>query len=106
MTNTLQDSFACRVSMPIATAEERCFRYVPAVAIFRRIPPEMLDTWLMPDGKARGDRELASEVLIEVRHAGDDSGATPQRFDLSEVLEVGRAASLFVSTFLSSLPRP
>ena len=106
MTNTLQDSFACRVSIPIATAEKQGFRYVPAVAVFRRIPPETLDSWLMPGGKARDDRELEREVLIEIRHAGDASGAAPQRFDVSEVLDVGRAASLLVSTFLSSLPRP
>jgi len=92
--------------MPVATPEECDIRYVPAVAVFRRIPPESVETWLMPNGQARDDRELASEVLIEVRHAGDDAGSAQKYFDVSKVLELGRAASLVVSTFLSSLPRP
>ncbi|MET3495101.1 hypothetical protein [Variovorax boronicumulans] len=99
-------TFLCRFSIPIQLDEER-FQYFPVVGVFRRIPFDQVDRWVMrPDGRARTDRELASEVLLELRRPLGFTGKTAAlQFDIGEVIEVGRAAAIIVATFLAELPR-
>lgn len=99
------ETFSRKVSVPIAIDEER-YKYVPIVAVFRRIPPESVDQWVMRDGKPRSDRELASEVLVDVRKPIANSGSiAAHELRVADVLHLDRAAAIIVSTFLSVLPR-
>lgn len=99
-------TFLSRFSIPVQLDDER-FQYVPVVGVFRRIPFEHVDHWVMrPDGRARTDRELAAEVLVELRRPLGSSGKTAALpYDIGEVLEVERAAAIIVATFLAELPR-
>ncbi|WP_332875290.1 hypothetical protein [Variovorax sp. IB41] len=100
------DTFVCRFSIPIRLDEER-FQYFPVVGVFRSMPFDQVDRWVMrPDGRARTDRELAAEVLLELRRPLGSSGKTAAlQFGITDVLEVDRAAAIIVATFLSELPR-
>jgi hypothetical protein len=100
------DTFLCRFSIPIRLDEER-FQYFPVVGVFRSMPFDQVDRWVMrPDGRARTDRELAAEVLVELRRPLGSTGKTALlQFGITEVLEVDRAAAIIVATFLSELPR-
>lgn len=100
------DTFVCRFSIPVRLDEER-FQYFPVVGVFRSMPFEQVDQWVMrPDGRARTDRELAAEVLLELRRPLGSTGKTASlRFGISDVLEEVRAAAIIVSTFLAELPR-
>ena len=99
-------TFLCRFSIPILLDDERV-QYFPVVGVFRRIPFDQVDRWVMrPDGRARTDRELASEVLLELRRPLGATGKTAAlQFAIGEVIEVGRAAAIIVATFLAELPR-
>jgi hypothetical protein len=100
------DTFLCRFSIPIRLDEERV-QYFPVVGVFRSMPFDQVDRWVMrPDGRARTDRELAAEVLVELRRPLGSTGKTALlQFGITEVLEVDRAAAIIVATFLSELPR-
>ncbi|MDH6166262.1 hypothetical protein M2282_001403 [Variovorax boronicumulans] len=99
-------TFLCRFSIPIRLDEER-FQYFPVVGVFRSIPFDQVDRWVMrPDGRARSDRELAAEVLVELRRPLGSTGKTASlRFEIADVLDVARAAAIVVATFLAELPR-
>ena len=99
-------TFVCRFSIPIRLDEDR-FQYFPVVGVFRSMPFDQVDQWVMrPDGRARTDHELAAEVLLELRRPLGSTGKTASlRFGITEVLEVARAAAIIVSTFLAELPR-
>ena len=100
------DTFLCRFSIPIRLDEER-FQYFPVVGVFRSMPFDQVDRWVMrPDGRPRTDRELAAEVLLELRRPLGSSGKTALlQFGIGDVLEVDRAAAIIVATFLAELPR-
>jgi hypothetical protein len=99
-------TFVCRFSIPIRLDEDR-FQYFPVVGVFRSMPFDQVDQWVMrPDGRARTDRELAAEVLLELRRPLGSMGKTASlQFGITDVLEVARAAAIIVSTFLAELPR-
>ena len=99
-------TFLCRFSIPIRLDEDR-FQYFPVVGVFRRIPFDQVDRWVMrPDGRARTDRDLASEVLLELRRPLGSTGKTAAlQFGVGDVIEVDRAAAIIVATFLAELPR-
>lgn len=103
MTNTLQDQFTCRLRLPAPIAGKENI-YIPVIAVFRRIQPSCVDAWLMPGGKARSDRELALDVLLEVRRGTNEVQSPGQKIDIPGLLEADQAASLLVSTFLANLP--
>lgn len=104
MDKALQGSFACRLRIPVASGAQSA-RYVLVMAVFRRIPLDSVNAWLMPHGQPRGDLELATDVLIEVQRISNDTHAPLQRYDLAEILQVDQAASLLVAAFLSALPQ-
>jgi len=99
-------TFLCRFSIPIRVDEER-FQYFPVVGVFRSMPFDQVDRWVMrPDGRARTDRDLAAEVLLELRRPLGSTGKTASlQFGVGDVIEVDRAAAIIVATFLAELPR-
>ena len=99
-------TFFCNLSVPILVGEDR-YKYIPIVGVFRSIPFDQVDEWVMhPDGGPRSDRELAAEVLVEIRKPLGSSGRTaPHAFDVADILQLDRAAAIVVSTFLAALPR-
>ncbi|WP_295986883.1 hypothetical protein [uncultured Variovorax sp.] len=99
-------TFFCNLSVPILVGEDR-YKYVPIVGVFRSIPFDQVDEWVMhPDGRPRSDRELAAEVLVEIRKPLGSSGRTAAHaFDVADILQLDRAAAIVVSTFLAALPR-
>jgi hypothetical protein len=102
----MSTTFFCNFNVPVLVAEDR-YKYVPIVGVFRSIPVDQVDAWVMhPGGGPRSDRELATEVLVEVRKPLGTSGRTvPHSFDVADVLQLDRAAAIVVSTFLAALPR-
>ncbi|QNK66505.1 hypothetical protein H7F35_25425 [Variovorax sp. PAMC26660] len=99
-------AFLCRFNIPIRLDEDR-HQYVPVFGIFRRIPYDQLDRWVMQsDGRPRTDRDLAAEVLLELRRPLGPTGKTaPLHLSVREVIEFDRAATIIVATFLAELPR-
>lgn len=102
----MSTTFFCNLSVPILVGEDR-YKYIPVVGVFRSIPFEQIDEWVMhPDGKPRSDRELAAEVLVEIRVPLEMSGGPAARaFDIADLLQLDRAAAIVVSTYLAALPR-
>ncbi|MDH6594785.1 hypothetical protein M2165_004674 [Variovorax sp. TBS-050B] len=103
----MSTTFFCNLSVPILVSEDR-YKYFPFVAVFRGIPFDQVDAWVMhPDGRPRSDRELAAEVLLELRRQpGETSeGELPAAFEVSDILQLDRAAAIIVATFLAALPR-
>jgi hypothetical protein len=102
----MSTTFSCTLSLPILVGEDR-YKYVPVVGFFRSIPFDQVDEWVMhPGGGPRSDRELAAEVLVEIRKPLGTSGRTvPHSFEVSDILQLDRAAAIVVSTFLAALPR-
>jgi len=99
-------TFSCNLSLPILVGQDR-YKYIPVVGVFRSIPFEQIDAWVMhPDGRPRSDRELAAEVLVEIRQPlATSGGSAPPAFEVADVLQLDRAAAIVVSTFLAALPR-
>jgi len=99
-------AFLCRFNIPIRLDEDR-HQYVPVLGVFRRIPFDRLDQWVMrADGRPRTDRDLAAEVLLELRRPLGTTGKTASlRLSLGEIIEFDRAAAIIVATFLAELPR-
>lgn len=104
MDKAFQGSFACRLRIPVAGGAQNS-RYVLVMAVFRRIPLESVNAWLMPNGQPRSDHALATDVLIEVQRISNDTHAPLQRYDVADILSVEQAASLLVAAFLSALPQ-
>jgi hypothetical protein len=105
-TPTTPTSFTCAMEIPISIGEET-YRYVPVTAVFRRISSDAVDGWLMSNGAPRSDRDVASDVLIEVLNRSDDDDRELRNgLNKTSILNTDRAAALLVSTFLSELPRP
>ena len=99
-----EEKFSRPMDLPILIGEQ-C-KYVPVIAAFRYMASDNIDNWLVSDGKPRSDRDLAVEVLLEVRGLpGVDGAVQGRHYSVLEVLEFGRAAALVVSTFLAELPR-
>ncbi|MDP9932882.1 hypothetical protein [Variovorax paradoxus] len=81
---------------------------IPIVAIFRSgLAAEDVDQWVMhPNGTPRSDRELATEVLIEVRRPVGARGQTVSHaLGVADILKLDSAAAIVVSTYLAVLPR-
>jgi hypothetical protein len=102
----MSTTFFCNLSLPILVGEDR-YKYIPVVGVFRSMPFEQIDEWVMhPDGKPRSDRELAAEVLVEIRRPPEaGGGAAVQALEVADVLQLDRAAAIVVSTYLAALPR-
>ncbi|RST51128.1 hypothetical protein [Variovorax sp. DXTD-1] len=99
-----EEKFSRPMDLPILIGEE-C-KYVPVIAAFRTMPSEHIDNWLVCNGKPRSDRDLAAEVLLEVRGLPSADGRLQGRhYSVLQVLEFERAAALVVSLFLAELPR-
>jgi len=97
--------FTCAMDIPIRT-EGGSYSYFSVVAVFRRLPAESVNEWLMPCGRPRTDRELATEILVAVRGAQSTDHTAPVReFDVPHILDLDRAAALVISTPLWALPR-
>jgi len=100
-----QEKFSRPMDLPILVGED-C-KYVPVIAAFRYMPIDNIDNWLVSNGKPRSDRDLAAEILLEVRGLPSADGHRQGRhYSVLEVLEFERAAALVVSMFLAELPRP
>jgi hypothetical protein len=99
-------TFFCNLSVPILVGEDR-YKYIPVVGVFRSIPFEQIDEWVMhPDGRPRSDRELAAEVLVEIRMPpAMSAGPAARAFEVADLLQLDRAAAVVVSTYLAALPR-
>jgi hypothetical protein len=92
------------MDLPILTGEDH--KYVPVIAVFRNIPIENIDEWVMFEGKPRNDRDIATEILVEVRGLpGADGRPGGRHYSVAEVLAFELASALIVSLFLSKLPR-
>jgi hypothetical protein len=99
-----EEKFSRPMDLPILIGEE-C-KYVPVIAAFRFMPSDDIDSWLVSDGKPRSDRDLAAEILLEVRGLpGVDGCLRGRHYSVLQVLEFERAAALVVSMFLAELPR-
>jgi hypothetical protein len=95
-----EERFSRPMDLPILIGSE-C-TYVPVIAAFRRMPSDNIDNWLIPNGQPRSDRDLAAEVLLEVRGLPSVDGHRRGRhYSVIEVLEFERAAALVISTFLA-----
>ena len=69
-------TFFCNLNVPILVGEDR-YKYVPIVGVFRAIAMDDVDAWVMhADGRPRSDRELAAEVLVEIRRPLGATGRT------------------------------
>ena len=100
-----EEKFSRPMDLPILVGED-C-KYVPVIAAFRYMPSENIDNWLVSNGKPRSDRDLAAEILLEVRGLPSPDGHLQGRhYSVLEVLAFERAAALVVSMFLAELPRP
>lgn len=100
-----EEKFSRPMDLPILVGED-C-KYVPVIAAFRYMPIDNIDNWLVSNGKPRSDRDLATEILLEVRGLPSADGSRQGRhYSVLEVLEFERAAALVVSMFLAELPRP
>ncbi len=99
-------TFFCNLNVPILIAEDR-YKYIPFVAVFRSIPIDQVDAWVMhADGRPRTDRELAAEVLVELRPSPETSDVDAHPlFEVADILQLDRAAAIIVATFLAALPR-
>ena len=103
----MSTTFFCNLNVPILVGEDR-YKYIPVVGVFRSIPSDQVDAWVMHPGGGgpRSDRDLAAEVLVEIRKPLGTSGRTvPHSFEVADVLQLDRAAAIVVSTFLAALPR-
>lgn len=102
----MSTTFFCNLSVPILVGEDR-YKYIPVIGVFRSIPFEQIDEWVMhPDGRPRSDRELAAEVLVEIRRSPETDGReVAHAFEVADILQLDRAAAIVVSTYLAALPR-
>jgi hypothetical protein len=98
-------SWTMEVPVMLDAIHRQC---IPIVVVFRSgLPVEDVDQWVMhPNGMPRSDRELAAEVLLEVRQSVGSRGQTvPHALDVADILELDSAAAIVVSTYLAVLPR-
>lgn len=100
------DCFTCPIDLPVRIAGTDLYRYRPVIVVFRGVPGEVVNAWLMPRGEPRSDRDLASDVVVTIRSPRpEDDRASNEELAVPSVLEMDRAAALVVSTFLSLLPQ-
>lgn len=100
--NTSKDLIVCQMRIPFFDGAKE---WSLAIGTFRRIPIEDINSWLMPYGRSRSDRDLAQEVLIEIHSISQGSKTPLCRLDLLEILNSRKAVAVIVSTYLSILPR-
>jgi hypothetical protein len=101
------DTFSCAMELPVMR-DEIHRQYIPVVGVFRGgLAAEEVDQWVMhPNGTPRSDRELAAEVLIEVRQSAGARGNTARPpLAVADILALDSAVAIVVSTFLAALPR-
>lgn len=59
----MSTTFFCNLSLPVLVGEDR-YRYLPVVAVFRSIPFDQLDEWVMhPDGQPRSTANWQRKCL-------------------------------------------
>jgi hypothetical protein len=97
-------SWTMEVPVMVDAIHREC---IPIVALFRScLSVNDVDEWVMhPNGTPRTDRELAAEVLIEVRHTAAQRQRALPSLDLDDILQLDSAAAIVVSTYLAVLPR-
>lgn len=105
MDNAPQGVFSAHLRLPVLVGTGRA-AHISALIVFRQIDPLAIDAWLMPGGRSRSDRDLAVDVLLEIREVGQDILVPPRILDPARIVLVDQAAALIVSSFLSLLPRP
>ncbi|MGJ7524812.1 hypothetical protein [Variovorax sp. GB1P17] len=105
MDNAPQGVFSAHIRLPVLVGPGNAV-HISAIVAFRQIDPAAIDAWLMPGGRPRSDRELAADVLLEIREVGRNIFVPPRNLDPARIVQVDQAASLIVSSFLSLLPRP
>ena len=100
-------TLVCHFDLPIRLGRTEHKR-IPVAASFREIPVGRIERWLMhPDGRPRADRDLAKEVLLELRRSYKEQGLTsPLLLDMNEVIAFDKAAAIIVAAFLAASPRP
>jgi len=96
------------MQVPVLLTENRR-KHILIVGVFSAsIAADNVDEWLMrPDGKPRSDRELAIEVLVEIRKPlrTDGRSSALHTLSINDLLQSDNAAAIVVSTFLAALPR-
>jgi hypothetical protein len=98
-------SWTMEVPVMLDAIRRQC---IPIVCVFREgLAAEDVDQWVMhPDGTPRSDRELAAEVLVEIRRpVGARGQSAAHALDVADILELDSAAAIVVSTYLAVLPR-
>lgn len=100
-------TLVCHFDLPIRLGRT-AYKRIPVAASFREIPVGRIEQWLIhPDGRPRTDRDLAKEVLLELRREHKEQGLTsPLLLDMNEVVEFDKAAAIIVAAFLAAMPRP
>lgn len=94
-------NFNWPVKVPVPA--EGHYVFAEFTGVFRYIQSADVDAWLAPEGKPRTDKELAADVLLEVRDIRDENGEViPTSPELvARMLAVDRAPSAVVATFLA-----
>ena len=97
-------SWTMEVPVMVNAIHREC---IPIVTLFRScLPVKDVDEWVMhPNGTPRTDRELAAEVLIEVRHVAAERQSAHHALEVADILQLDSAAAIVVSTYLAVLPR-
>jgi len=100
-------ALVCRFDLPIRLGRTD-YKCIPVAALFREIPADRIGQWLMhPDGRPRADRDLAKEVLLELRRLYKERDqASALLLDVNEVVEFDKAAAIIVAACLAVMPRP
>ncbi|SDI78657.1 hypothetical protein [Variovorax sp. OV700] len=102
-----ESTFLCDMRIPILVNNDRQ-RCISIVGVFRSgMPAPNVDEWVLDaDGKPRSDRDLAAEVLIEIRKPlRSTSRRLLHTLGVADILQLESAAAIVVSTFLAALPR-
>jgi hypothetical protein len=99
-------TFSCAMELPVMLDEVHR-QYISVVGVFRGgFAAEEVDQWVMyPNGTPRGDRELATEVLVEIWKPNRAQGRTGRHaLNVADVLTLDSAAAIVVSTFSRQCP--
>lgn len=102
MTSTSKDPLTCQMRIPLC---EEAKEWSLVVGIFRRVPTEEVNFWLMPQGRPRSDHELAREVLLEIQSVSQEPDMPSCRLDVLNILNNPQAVAVIISTYLSLLPK-
>lgn len=98
---TAPKTFTWAVRVPVPA--DNGYVYARFVGVFKYLPSDEIDAWLVRDGKPRRDSELAAEILLGVNELKGEDGqvlrSSPEL--VTKVLAVDRTASAVVATFIA-----